>query len=488
MEDCLQGSEGSSGLGDRPFASKAHEPCSKPGLLYDARMREHENEGNPSHPESPDRISRIWSLLRERGLVERCCLVEAREATKEEILKIHSEEHYVTMETTREKSTEELREMARDYNSVYLHKLIFPCALLAAGSVIEMTEKVLQGKLPSGVTVVRPPGHHAVTEKCMGFCIFNSVAIAAKVAIDNHNISRILIVDWDVHHGNATQEQFYDDKRVLYFSLHRYDNAMFYPKSTAAGPTHMGGVSAKGYNVNMAWSGKMMGDPEYLAAFHHLLLPIASEFNPELVLVSCGLDAAKDDPLGRYHVSPVGYAHMTHLLRGLAGGKMVVAHEGGYNLKSISESMAAIVSVLLGDPLPCLPDKMVPNDDAVDCIRAVVSAQIPYWKSLRIFGSVGAKEMQYFDNSPDFEEPESHDQTQESRDRSGDVGGASGGNEDIGDSLLSNLREMAIGETMMFAVTPKSDCEHLTTLSPKPLPPDIASHRSILLSNYKKWI
>ncbi|CAI8008670.1 Histone deacetylase 6, partial [Geodia barretti] len=147
MEDCLQGSEGSSGLGDRPFASKAHEPCSKPGLLYDARMREHENEGNPSHPESPDRISRIWSLLRERGLVERCCLVEAREATKEEILKIHSEEHYVTMETTREKSTEELREMARDYNSVYLHKLIFPCALLAAGSVIEMTEKVLQGKV-----------------------------------------------------------------------------------------------------------------------------------------------------------------------------------------------------------------------------------------------------------------------------------------------------------------------------------------------------
>jgi histone deacetylase 6 len=188
-----------------------------------------------------------------------------------------SEEHYVTMETTQEKSTEELMEMARDYNSVYLHKLTFPCALLAAGSVIEMTEKVLQGKCPSGVAVVRPPGHHAVTEKCMGFCIFNSVAIAAKVAIDNHNISRILIVDWDVHHGNGTQEQFYDDKRVLYFSLHRYDNAMFYPKSTAAGPAHVGGVSAKGYNVNMAWNGSMMGDPEYLAAFHHLLLPIASE-------------------------------------------------------------------------------------------------------------------------------------------------------------------------------------------------------------------
>lgn len=422
--------------------------------------------------------------------------VEARSASMQEILKIHSEAHYDGMEQTQHKSPDELVNMAYSYNSIYLHKLTFPCALLAAGSVVEMTERVLQGQLRSGVAVVRPPGHHAVTDKCMGFCIFNSVAIAARVAIDNYSLSRVLIVDWDVHHGNATQEQFYNDKRVLYFSLHRYDNGMFYPNSIKADSTYVGGASAKGYNVNVAWSGSRMGDAEYLAAFQHILLPIAYEFNPELVLVSSGLDAAQGDPLGRYLITPAGYAHMTHLLRGLAGGKMVLALEGGYNLTSIANSTAACVEVLLGDPLPPLEGNMVPNDDAVVCISNTVSVHVPYWESLKLLGGTGKTAVtstNYDTSSPDFEpfekQPKSHDKPPESGDQSHDKppeshdqakDGAEGGSEaskESQDRWLGHLREQSAGQEMMFAVCPMPYCDHLSSLSPSPLPPDIASRR-----------
>jgi len=217
-----------------------------------------------------------------------------------------------------------------------------------------------------------------------------------------------MIVDWDVHHGNATQHMFYNDKRVLYVSLHRYDNGMFYPGNPDASHTHVGKEEGEGYNVNVAWSGSTMGDAEYLAAFHHILMPIAYEYNPELVIISCGFDAARGDPLGHYDITPSGYAHMTHLLTSLAGGKVIIALEGGYNLTSISNSMCACAAALLGDVLPPV-ESAVPNYYAVECIRNVAQVHAKYWKSLKVIETnyptvgeaLGKREGHWQDDSED---------------------------------------------------------------------------------------
>uniref|UniRef100_A0A3Q3IMY8 Histone deacetylase domain-containing protein n=1 Tax=Monopterus albus TaxID=43700 RepID=A0A3Q3IMY8_MONAL len=186
-------------------------------------------------------------------------------------------------------------------------------------------------------------------------------------------------------HGNGTQHMFEDDNSILYISLHRYDNGGFFPHSEDAAPNRVGVAKGAGFNVNVAWSGGRMGDSDYLAAFHHIVMPIATEFNPGLVLVSAGFDAARGDPLGGYNVTPEGYAHLTHLLMSLAGGRVLLILEGGYNLSSISDSMAMCTSMLLGDP----PSSLVtpfppPHQSAVATINEVIQHHAPYWRSLRI--------------------------------------------------------------------------------------------------------
>jgi len=202
------------------------------------------------------------------------------------------------------------------------------------------------GKLASGVAVVRPPGHHAEATEAMGFCLFNNVGLAAAVAQKRHGVKRILIVDWDVHHGNATQNMFLSDPGVLFFSLHRFDGGMFYPGKSGS-PHFVGEREGQGKNVNVGWNTRHVGDVEYLAAFDTILLPMAREYDPELIIISAGFDSAEGDYLGGIRVTPAGYSQMTKRLMGLAGGKIVVALEGGYNLLSISNSMAAVVSTLL---------------------------------------------------------------------------------------------------------------------------------------------
>ncbi|XP_042370787.1 histone deacetylase 6-like [Plectropomus leopardus] len=184
-------------------------------------------------------------------------------------------------------------------------------------------------QVSNGVAIVRPPGHHAERDSPCGFCFFNTAALAARHAqkISQDAPLRVLILDWDVHHGNGTQHIFEDDESVLYVSLHRYDNGTFFPSSEDAAPDRVGVSKGVGFNVNVAWSGGRMGDSDYLAAFHRVVMPIATEFNPGLVLVSAGFDAARGDPLGGYHVTPEGYAHLTHLLMSLAGGRVLLILE-----------------------------------------------------------------------------------------------------------------------------------------------------------------
>uniref|UniRef100_A0A665V9Y7 histone deacetylase n=1 Tax=Echeneis naucrates TaxID=173247 RepID=A0A665V9Y7_ECHNA len=262
-------------------------------------------------------------------------------------------------------------------------------ARLAVGSVVELVFKVASGELKNGFAVVRPPGHHAEESTPMGFCYFNSVAIAAKLLQQRLNVSKILIVDWDVHHGNGTQQAFYTDPSVLYLSLHRYDDGNFFPGSGA--PDEVGSGAGVGFNVNMAFTGGLeppMGDAEYLAAFRTVVMPIANEFAPDVVLVSSGFDAVDGHapPLGGYKLTAKCFGYLTRQLMGLAGGRLVLALEGGHDLTAICDASEACVSALLGNELDPIPDEVLqqkPNANAVQSMERVIEIHSKYWRSLQ---------------------------------------------------------------------------------------------------------
>ncbi|CAG6021062.1 unnamed protein product [Menidia menidia] len=266
---------------------------------------------------------------------------------------------------------------------------------MAAGSVVEMSFRVAKGELKNGFAVVRPPGHHADPSNPMGFCYFNSVAIAAKQLQHKLNVSKILIVDWDVHHGNGTQEVFYSDPSVLYISLHRYDDGNFFPGSGS--PAEVGTGAGEGFNVNVAFTGGLeppMGDAEYLAAFRSVVMPIAQEFSPDVVLVSAGFDAAEGNPppLGGYKVSAKCFGFLTRQLMSLAGGRLVLALEGGYDLTAICDASEACVSALLGiqDPMPEETLLQKPNANAVRSLQTVIQIQSQYWQNVKAYGGAVA--------------------------------------------------------------------------------------------------
>jgi histone deacetylase 6 len=251
-----------------------------------------------------------------------------------------------------------------------------------------LTERVIMGELTNGFAIVRPPGHHAEANVCCGFCIFNNVAVAAAAAKSKHGLERILIVDWDVHHGNGTQHMFEDDPSVLYFSVHRYDDGDFFPHSKDAAPQVVGCGTGRGFNVNVAWNipwkDKIgMGDDEYLAAWQCLLLPIAREFQPQLILVSAGFDCAAGD-LGGCSVTPGGFAQMTRMLQSICP-KVVLMLEGRYDLGIVPQCALACVQALLGDPLRFRTD-LKPRKEALLSIERTFRAQRPFWKCLAAHG------------------------------------------------------------------------------------------------------
>ncbi|XP_029361795.1 histone deacetylase 6 isoform X2 [Echeneis naucrates] len=391
---CLQVLEGISLAEDRIHRPTTNEQISlvpyvaiATGLVYDEQMMKHLNMWDRHHPEQPQRISKIFSKLQELQLVRRCQRIPARLATEDELTTCHSVQHLQQMRSTVLMSSRDLHRLGSEFNSIYINNQTHNSALLSAGSCCSAVESVLRGQVRNAVAIIRPPGHHAERDAPCGFCFFNNAAIAARHAqkISQHAPLRVLILDWDVHHGNGTQHIFEDDDSVLYISLHRYDNGTFFPSSEDAAANRVGVARGAGFNVNVAWSGGRMGDSDYLAAFNHVVMPIATEFNPSLVLVSAGFDAARGDPLGGYHVTPEGYAHLTHLLMSLSGGRVILILEGGYNLTSISDSMAMCTSMLLGDPPPSLVVPLPPpHHSAVATINEVIRHHAPYWRSLRI--------------------------------------------------------------------------------------------------------
>jgi len=329
------------------------------GLVYDPWFLAH--RAPYDHPEHPGRLEAIWHCLEEEGLAQRCLRVPAREATRDELARVHTELH---IDAIGETAQTDFRQLDPD---TYTCRDSATAARLAAGGLIDLTLEVAAGSLSNGFALLRPPGHHAEADRAMGFCLFNNVAVAAKAA-RAAGARRVLIVDWDLHHGNGTQQAFWEDPSVLYFSTHQFP---FYPGTGAV--EEVGGGAGRGFTVNVPWPGGM-GDAEYIASFDRVLLPIARAFEPDLVLVSCGFDAAAGDPLGAMRVSPGGYARLTARLRTLAGGRVVLALEGGYDLDAIARSAAASLRVLLGEPLSPEP-RDAPAEAATRILDQVLRAR-----------------------------------------------------------------------------------------------------------------
>uniref|UniRef100_A0A8C2ZZJ3 histone deacetylase n=1 Tax=Cyclopterus lumpus TaxID=8103 RepID=A0A8C2ZZJ3_CYCLU len=352
-----------------------------------------------SHPEHAGRIQSIWSRLQETGLRAHCECIRGRKATLEELQTVHSEAHVLLYGTNplRQKLDCSVTPMfvrlpcggvGVDSDTIWNEVHSSSAARLAVGSVVELVFKVATGELKNGFAVVRPPGHHAEESTPMGFCYFNSVAIAAKLLQQRLSVTKILIVDWDVHHGNGTQQAFYDDPNVLYLSIHRYDDGNFFPGSGA--PDEVGSGPGVGFNVNVAFTGGLdppMGDVEYLAAFRSVVMPIANEFAPDIVLVSSGFDAVEGHPppLGGYTLTSKCFGYLTRQLMTLAGSRVVLALEGGHDLTAICDASEACVAALLGqelDPLPKAVLEQRPNPNAVRSLEKVLETHSKYWGSV----------------------------------------------------------------------------------------------------------
>ncbi|XP_048013821.1 polyamine deacetylase HDAC10 isoform X1 [Megalobrama amblycephala] len=333
--------------------------------------------------EVPERLTVSYEALQTHGVAQRCTHVPVRQATEQEILLAHSEEYLEAVKQTPKMTVEELKAFSKKYNDVYFHQNIYHCAKLAVGAALQLVDSVMKREVRNGMALVRPPGHHSQRSAANGFCVFNNVAIAALYAKQIYNLNRVLIVDWDVHHGQGVQYCFEEDPSVLYFSWHRYEHQTFWPNLPESDYTSVGKGKGSGFNINLPWNKVGMTNSDYLAAFFHVLLPAAYEFDPELVLVSAGFDSAIGDPEGEMCASPEIFAHLTQLLMPLAAGKLCVVLEGGYNLTSLAQSVCQTVQTLLGDPAPRLLGLGAACESALESIQNVRKAQSSYWSCFK---------------------------------------------------------------------------------------------------------
>jgi acetoin utilization deacetylase AcuC-like enzyme len=293
----------------------------------------------PGHPESPERNAVLETAAAELKGHVGTEVVEPVAATREQLLRVHPASHVNAIEATRGKATMIDADTFTSPDTADV-------AALAAGAAIQAVDAVLDGRHRSAAALVRPPGHHAESVRAMGFCFYNNVAVAAAHA-RARGLSRVAIVDYDVHHGNGTQEMFYDDASVLYVSTHQYP---FYPGT--GGATETGAGAGKGFTVNVPLEAGAT-DGDYLEAFDQVVIPVLRAFKPELILVSAGFDAHEADPLAQMRLTARGLEVMTWRLRLLAHeeceGRVVLVTEGGYALSALKESLTGALVALLMD-------------------------------------------------------------------------------------------------------------------------------------------
>ena len=317
----------------------------KVGFVYDPIYLKHDTG---QHMENAKRLEAIISRLEQTGLRQKLIPIKPRSATIEELSLVHHKQYISHIQDRAQTGGGWL-----DADTI-ISANSYEAALYAVGGVIRATEVVMNGDVASAFALVRPPGHHALSQRAMGFCLFNNIAIAAKYALAKYELERILIIDFDVHHGNGTQATFYNDPQVLYISTHQYP---FYPGT--GGVEETGSAAGKGTTVNIPLPAGC-GDAEYLQVYEQIIIPAARGFNPQLILVSAGYDPHWADEIALMEVSVTGFAHMARIIKGLAdelcSGRLVFCLEGGYHPQVLSYSVKATFNVLLGgtnieDPL-----------------------------------------------------------------------------------------------------------------------------------------
>jgi acetoin utilization deacetylase AcuC-like enzyme len=346
----------------------------KTGIVKDQRYLWH--LASFGHPESPERLVAIYEMLDNPSMAWKFMEIEPREATHKEIETIHSPSYVEFIAST------------AGQQSVYLDPDTatspesYEIAKLAVGGVCNAIDNVIEGKVDNAFAFVRPPGHHAEKDAAAGFCIFNNIAIGAMYAILKHRLKRILIVDWDLHHGNGTQHSFYSDPRILYFSTHQYP---YYPGTGSL--QEIGQGKGEGYTINVPLRGGA-GDASFVKIFRKILQPVALHFKPELVLLSAGFDTYFQDPLGSMRVTPEGFAALMRILLEIADscchGRLVAVLEGGYHIAGLTKSVKAVLEEML-DETHCSKEKFSSlekeaDEDTDQIIKQVISRIKPYWK------------------------------------------------------------------------------------------------------------
>ncbi|KPL04122.1 MAG: hypothetical protein AMJ90_01930 [candidate division Zixibacteria bacterium SM23_73_2] len=309
----------------------------KTGFVYHPDYLRHQT--GQGHPENAQRLFALLDYLKKDSLWNHLKQIKPLNPPLKWIEKIHTRDYISSIE----------RVCSSGLGMLDADTLVsldsYNVAVLAAGGVLAALDEVLGKSVNNAFCAVRPPGHHAETERAMGFCIFNNVAIGARYAQMNHKLNKILIVDWDAHHGNGTQHIFYEDPTVFYFSVHQFPH---YPGTGSDDEEGQG--EGKGFTLNMPMCAGS-GDLEYIEVFENILYPEAIKFSPDLILISAGFDGHKDDPLSNLNLSAAGFKRLTQVVLNVAEecceGRVVSVLEGGYNLKAFSESVSSHLSALI---------------------------------------------------------------------------------------------------------------------------------------------
>jgi acetoin utilization deacetylase AcuC-like enzyme len=309
------------------------------GLVYDRIYLEHETG---DHVENKQRLVSVLRLLQDKGFLSKLRMIEPRAATLEELGRVHDLPYIKSVENSALQGGGWLDP------DTFLSTGSYRAAVMAAGGVLRALETVLDGGATNVFALVRPPGHHALRDRAMGFCLFNNIAVGASHLVNKLGLARVAIIDFDVHHGNGTQAAFDADNRIMYCSVHQ---SPLYPGTGHLNDTGSG--QGKGTKVNVPLP-PGCGDADYRAAFEQVIIPAVKRFKPQFLMVSAGFDAHREDGLASMCLSVAGYIWISAAIYRLAdeccGGKLVFSLEGGYNLSALSYSVMAVLKVLRGEP------------------------------------------------------------------------------------------------------------------------------------------
>lgn len=346
---------------------------SRTGVVKDSIFMEH--RPGDYHPESPQRLEILYEMLDDPDIKGTFHLISPRPCERVDLERVH-EGRYID----RVAATGGRQRVSLDPDTQTSPRS-YEAALLAAGGCLEAVDRIFSGDIRNAFAMIRPPGHHAETSRAMGFCLFNNVAVAARYAQAKYGLSRVMIVDWDLHHGNGTQWTFYEDPSVLYASTHQYP---YYPGSGAF--QEIGRGEGEGYTLNVPLS-VGHGDPEFVGIYRRIIAEVGRVFRPELLIISAGFDIYQGDPLGGMGVTPEGFGLLARILIQMAEetcqGKVLVSLEGGYDLRGLRAGGKAVLQELTGRPSSDLDPLEVegPGRERVDAlVQRVIQAHGGRWK------------------------------------------------------------------------------------------------------------